>query len=316
MHPDWGVVDAVTDLLVKITVSNISIKSLNSLCNLFGDAVSTKATAIAGNKLVLTWIDKTRQKKWVMSVQEKVLNLLWTMLVTKSSENEDDTLKVLDYFKNQFGNIRGHLSEWAFTGLSEKELTAKNCILTCAKDCLVELRGSVRKEPRFEDLTIEDQRSRATQSSSLLQIVLDLVDNLRPDLLREMHEGNPTGMLTDVYDELCYAGSNEVDDVDDAALFSRLSLLGALCSYLQPQSPLTAEWIAQIWNMCIEKHRGVVLKWYTIILDPSVGQDTVYFPDDSEGKAARSVVLENLSNLITEHGFNMADLGADGTFPI
>ena len=68
-----------------------------------------------------------------------------------------------------------------------------------------------------------------------------------------------------------------------------------------------------ICNRCIEKHRGVVLKWYTIILDPNVGQDVVYFPDHSEGKAARSVVLENLSNLITEPGFNMADLGTDGT---
>ena len=53
-------------------------------------------------------------------------------------------------------------------------------------------------------------------------------------------------MLSDVFDELCYAGSNEVDDVDDTALFSRLTLLGALCSYLQPQSPLTADWIRQV----------------------------------------------------------------------
>ena len=32
---------------------------------------------LAGNQLNATWIDKTR--RWVMSVQEKVLNLLWTM---------------------------------------------------------------------------------------------------------------------------------------------------------------------------------------------------------------------------------------------
>ena len=63
IHPEWRVVDAVTDLLVKITVTNISIKSLNSLCGLFKAAVSRKATANAGNRLILTWIDKTRQKK-------------------------------------------------------------------------------------------------------------------------------------------------------------------------------------------------------------------------------------------------------------
>ena len=85
---------AVTDLLVKIPVSNISIKSLNSLCNLFRASVADKSTMSLANKLVLTWIDKTRQKKWVMSVQERVLNLLWTMLVNKSSESEDDTEKV------------------------------------------------------------------------------------------------------------------------------------------------------------------------------------------------------------------------------
>ena len=35
VHPEWEVVDAMLDLLVKITVSNI-IKSLNSLCNSSG----------------------------------------------------------------------------------------------------------------------------------------------------------------------------------------------------------------------------------------------------------------------------------------
>lgn len=102
VHPEWGVVEPVTDLLVKVTVTNISIKSLNSLCNLFRESVSDKTTAAAANSLILTWIDKTRQKKWVIGVQERVLNLLWTMLVNNSSENEDDTIKVLDYFKNQF----------------------------------------------------------------------------------------------------------------------------------------------------------------------------------------------------------------------
>jgi hypothetical protein len=76
----------VTALLVKVTVTNISIKSLNSLCNLFKASVENKATASNGNKLILEWIDKTRQKKWVIGVQERVLNLLWTMLINKSSE--------------------------------------------------------------------------------------------------------------------------------------------------------------------------------------------------------------------------------------
>ena len=123
-NPNTDVFDAVADLLVKITVTNISIKSLNSLCNLFKRSVSTKATAAAGNKLILQWIDKTRAKKWVINVQERVLNLLWTMLVNKSSEDEEDTRKVLDYFKNQFNNIRGHATESACAGLPPAPLAA------------------------------------------------------------------------------------------------------------------------------------------------------------------------------------------------
>jgi hypothetical protein len=78
-------------------MTNISIKSLNSLCGLFKRSVQDKATANAGNKLILFWIDKTRMKKWVIHVQERVLNLLFTMLVNKSSESEDDTVKVRDF---------------------------------------------------------------------------------------------------------------------------------------------------------------------------------------------------------------------------
>jgi hypothetical protein len=78
-------------------MTNISIKSLNSLCGLFKRSVEAKATANAGNKLILFWIDKTRMKKWVIHVQERVLNLLFTMLVNKSSESEDDTVKVRDF---------------------------------------------------------------------------------------------------------------------------------------------------------------------------------------------------------------------------
>ena len=37
---DWGVEEAATDLIVDITLSNISIPSFNSLCALLEDAVS------------------------------------------------------------------------------------------------------------------------------------------------------------------------------------------------------------------------------------------------------------------------------------
>jgi len=63
IHLEWGVVGAVTDLLVKITITNISIVSLKRLCDLFKDAVGRKGTASAGNRLILTWIAKTHQKK-------------------------------------------------------------------------------------------------------------------------------------------------------------------------------------------------------------------------------------------------------------
>lgn len=307
---DWGVVDAVTDLLVKVTVSNISIKSLNSLCNLFKEAVSDKTTATAGNKLVLTWIDKTRQKKWVMSVQERVLNLLWTMLVTKSSESEDDTEKVLDYFKNQFGNIRGHLTDWSFTGLSDKEMTARNCIRQCAKDCLLEIRKSSGLEEPAEGLTAEDVRSRATQSVLLLQIVLNLVDTLRPDVLREMHEGDEQGMLQSLFDELCE--SSKFDDVDQSAVFSRLQLLSALCSYLQPNSPLSPDWIGRIWTECAGRHRPVVLKWLHLVLAPDVAAEAPFFRSPDDAKKSRQLVLEFLSAAVQDPDPAVSTLSPDG----
>ena len=149
-HPEWGADEAVADLLVAITLKNISIPSLNSLCGLFKGAVQVKATANAANKLILFWIDKTRTKKWVINVQEKVLNLLFTMLVNKSSDSEDDTVKVLEYFKNQFVNMRAYAApamgldgySKSRGGRSVSERTARQCILTCALDCLAEIKRS------------------------------------------------------------------------------------------------------------------------------------------------------------------------------
>jgi hypothetical protein len=134
---EGGVFDAVTDLIVSLTVKNISIKSLNSLCNLFKKSVSIKSTAALGNKVILAWIDRTRQKKWVPQVQQRVLDLLWTMLVNKSSEDEEDTEKVLEYFKNQFMNIRGHATESTHRG-DDKGSVARTCILNCALKSLAE----------------------------------------------------------------------------------------------------------------------------------------------------------------------------------
>jgi hypothetical protein len=117
-------------------------------------------------------------------------------------------------------NIRGHASsDWGNNDrqLSDKELTARHCILTCATDCLAEIKRSgqstmairgvkpvvksdnakalsaalsaepegfpplVRSPSNYEP---DELRSRASQSASLLNIVLNLVDNLRPDVLR------------------------------------------------------------------------------------------------------------------------------------
>lgn len=199
------------------------------------------------------------------------MNLLYTMLVNKSSESEDDTMKVLDYFKNQFTNIRGHASSdtqvsvvqqqpWSSgmpppsappvleRQLSEKEVTARACITKCATDCLSEVvrslaamlgKGDAASESTSaaaaaassagvpeplsdlppvgqtalaragsssaggadpeEEAALEDDelRSRATQAAALLIIVLDLVENMRPDVLRELHSGfaSPLAMV-------------------------------------------------------------------------------------------------------------------------
>lgn len=68
IHPEWGVANIVTDLLVAITVTNISTKSLNNLCGLFKAAVSKKDTANAGIRLLLDWIRFTSQEKVCLPV--------------------------------------------------------------------------------------------------------------------------------------------------------------------------------------------------------------------------------------------------------
>jgi len=328
---DWGVDEAVTDLLVKVTVTNISIKSLNSLCSLFKECVQVKATASAGQKLILQWIDKTRQKKWVIGVQERVLNLLWTMLINKSSESEDDTHKVLDYFKNQFSNIKGHLVDWGGVhAMSEKEKTARNCIIRCANDCLVEIKnacavmggaaaGAALPPPPGGGPahTLEDLRDRATQSASLLNIVLDLVDNLRPEVLREMHQRDPQGMVDVVFEELFLAVPHE--DVDSSAVESRLTLLAALCGYLWKHAPLTPGRVEELWERLGPEHLQVFLRWQTMVLAPpaddhkrsvAAADDTRYFfPGDDA--VAREAVLSRLRHLVVSRQVDLYALGED-----
>ena len=135
-------------------------------------------------------------------------------------------VQVLDYFKNQFGNIRGHLEEWNPSLINDKEATAKNVILTCARDCLQEIRnsnqgvaaGALGAAAAPQDggeegaggaavlvASPEELRSRATQSASLLKIVLELVDTLRPHVLKDIHEGKGTEMLHEIFEELSMA---------------------------------------------------------------------------------------------------------------
>jgi len=314
---DWDAVEAVTDLLVRLTVTNISIKSLNSLCNLFKAAVENKATAAAGNKLILHWIDKTRQKKWVIAVQERVLNLLWTMLITKSSESEDDTAKVLDYFKNQFSNMKGHLTDWD-KSLSEKETTARNCMLRCARESLAEIKqsgiamASADRSHTMEEL--EELRSRATQSASLLIIVLDLVENLRPDVLRALHQNKQKQMLVDLFDELDLAAGCE--DIDGNAVNVRLQLLAALSGYLVRHAPLTSARIEQLWHGLSGEYITVLLRWFTEVLRPRVtstyhhSYEQLFF-QQPEDVNARRFVLDQLSDKLQASPADMEALGED-----
>lgn len=182
-HPERGVDEAVADLLVTITTKGITITGLKSLCGLLNEAVQRKATANAAHKLVLFWIDKTRRKRWVVNVQVQVLNLLFTMLVNRSSESEAATAKVLDYFKYQFVNIRDHKtpSTPAINVDWRDELrTARQCILTHATVCLAEikrsaisLRGVAEVVPLFHLVEIQ-QLQKMRPAIRLLQCWADL----------------------------------------------------------------------------------------------------------------------------------------------
>ena len=187
VHPEWGASFAATNLLVEITIANISIISLNSLCYLMKETVRSKATATAGNRLILTWIDKTRVKKWVIVVQERVLNLLYSMLVNTPSENTEDTAKILDYFKTQFGNIRSYMNPdleihiEATPWTTSKKLLARTCVLTCTQDCLLEIqrcRDLEEADAPCCDLDAAEARSRAAQAASFLAVITDHVGNL------------------------------------------------------------------------------------------------------------------------------------------
>jgi len=106
----------MANLLIKLTVKNISIRSMNSLCNQFVDNLLDKATASSARQLVLRWLEETMQKKWVMGVQEHLLALLWNMMVHRPVPSDEKTHTVLSYFYNQYSNMKlkgdGDAVEW------------------------------------------------------------------------------------------------------------------------------------------------------------------------------------------------------------
>lgn len=104
--PISGLVQLATDLIIDITMINVSITSLNNLCKHFKEAVTNKETCTAAYKLIFEWIDKTRHKRWVVNVQENVLDLLWHILMEMDTETDQERIvKLLDYFTSQFRYI-------------------------------------------------------------------------------------------------------------------------------------------------------------------------------------------------------------------
>ena len=93
-----GCGEQAAKLLVRITIVNISILSLNSLLGHFKSYVQAEETQGAATTLVLRWMWETKKKKWVMSVQEKNCLLLCDILLTRSTANEQETSIVVASF--------------------------------------------------------------------------------------------------------------------------------------------------------------------------------------------------------------------------
>ena len=323
---DPDTVKAATDLLIKITLidsggASISIVSLNSLCSLFKEAVSTKATAAAGTRLILAWIDKTRKMQWNIHVQEQVLSFLYAILVHKSADNEEDTAKVLDYFKSQFDSIRDDAGS-----------VARGCILKCAQDCLAEIQRSAAatagqaaglvaaKTPSLAELPPSlppplraatsssealaaepfELRSRATQAARLFTIIMAKVDRLRPVVLRSLtHEegvaSDPLSVVEGLLSEVLAVCAP--DDVDACDVLHRLELIGTLCSFQLDRCPLTLRMVEKLWESLVVKHsrhRAMALKWLRVVLRPTAG----YFAAGPSEAEARAFCLRGFEELL------------------
>lgn len=321
---DWGRTrEAVTDLLVRISIANIAIKSLNSLCGSLCASIENKTTEVAGMKLARLWIEKTRSKSWVASVQERLLHLLWTMLMVYDGDDDDEDVAslVLEYAKAQFGNMSKHIGSsqhrvrYAGTHTAAKIQSARRCATCCAVDCFGELKKSftrtvaVAAEPttasvgRAEALTgkgsegtEEDNRlhinlrSRATKAASLLTIILERTDSFLPNVLDEMHEGQPSAMIDLLFSEVCAAA--QYQDVDSRAVSVRLDLLTLLSKALVESVPLSPARVMHVWDALDANHRPAVLAWITEVLAPSPpgkngegeGEDRATSSKEHEGK--------------------------------
>jgi hypothetical protein len=318
LHPEWGVAEQVTDLIVKITVTNISIRSLNSLCSLFKESINNEITAAASKTLIMTWIEKTKQKKWVVAVQERLLNLLWTIHMNHVVEDSDPT--ILEFFKVQLQNIHRFVSsDWNGTecDLTERySLTARYCITTCATESFAEIRRCIdyvqqqQQKQSFslssssEALTSDSQpelRFRASQAAGLLVVIFEEVDTTIPDILRELFtDDSPIETMELLLDETLFNASCE--DVSTTAVYTQLNLFSLLSSYMKDFVPLTFKTVQRIWihffgdkevgsRPCI--HRQASLLWFSKILSPK--ESALFFLDvNTEAVLSRSFVLEQL----------------------
>mmetsp|Transcript_76454 Transcript_76454/g.218976 ORF Transcript_76454/g.218976 Transcript_76454/m.218976 type:complete len:208 (+) Transcript_76454:1365-1988(+) len=136
--------EAASDLIIKITITNISIKSLRSLCDRLQDAMAVdhlkridevmsydphdayadvKIACMEqfrpgpGEALLYRWIEKTGHKKWVMSVQEKVWDLSWAALIRHPKRYEPARKKILQYLTMQFRQVRRKVSQESMDAL-------------------------------------------------------------------------------------------------------------------------------------------------------------------------------------------------------
>lgn len=173
-----------------------------------------------------------------------------------------------------------------------------------------------------------DLRSRAAQAASLLAIVLDLVEQLRPEVLAAMHGDEPGAaqhmcqmLLREALDAAAY------DDVSPKDWHARLELLGALSAHLvhleqlqqyntrhylgqdlisgdgagsssSSNAVLTPEAVERLWQCGAVEHPRlgpVLLRWLSVVLKPkALKRDADYFGTVSDAAESRAQVLEQL----------------------